>query len=201
MFICMQKTSFIIDFFLTILQRYSKLVILDNLGMPGHTHLKWQYQFEEAFDVYLQENINFILHVFLDMLQRYCKLLILSTLSMSDNTNPKWYYKFKGNIGLYLQAKNRLHFPYLSGDIAKIRKFPFLSIFGMPGYPHPKSSTCRKLWCLTPRQKYTSSFTSFLRYYILNNSVILLANSILAHNLSTRILPGLGLVVKYQKQY
>ena len=88
----MQKTSFITDFFLTILQRHSKLVILDNLGMPGHTHLKWQYQFEEAFDVYLQENINFILHVFLEILQRYCKLVILITLSMSGNTNPRWYY-------------------------------------------------------------------------------------------------------------
>ena len=32
----------------------SKLVILGNLGMPGHTHLKWWYQFEEIFDVYLK---------------------------------------------------------------------------------------------------------------------------------------------------
>ena len=139
MFICMQKTSFITDFFLTILQRYSKLVILDNLGMAGHTHLKWQYQFEEAFDVYLQENINFILHVFLEILQRFCKLVILITLSMSGNTNPRWYYQFKENINLDLQAKNQLHFRYLSGDITKIRKFPLLGIFGMPGYLHPKS--------------------------------------------------------------
>ena len=40
MFICMQKINFITHFFLKILQRNSKLVISDNLDMPGHTHLK-----------------------------------------------------------------------------------------------------------------------------------------------------------------
>ena len=35
------KKSTITQFFLKILQRNSKLVILGNLGMPGHTHLKW----------------------------------------------------------------------------------------------------------------------------------------------------------------
>ena len=69
MLICIQKINFIIHFFLKILQN-SKLVILSNLGMPGHTHLKWLYHFEEAFDVYLRQKINFILHVFL---LRYCK--------------------------------------------------------------------------------------------------------------------------------
>ena len=48
-------------------------------------------------------------------------------------------------------------------------------------------STCRRLWCLSAYQKYTSSFTSFLRYYILKNTAIWLANSILAHNSRTRI--------------
>ena len=54
MFICMQKINFITHFFLTILQRNSRLVISGDLGMPGHTRLKWQYQFKETFDVYLQ---------------------------------------------------------------------------------------------------------------------------------------------------
>ena len=49
----MQKINFT-HFFLTILQRKSKFVILDNFGMLGHIHLKWQYTFEETFDVYLQ---------------------------------------------------------------------------------------------------------------------------------------------------
>ena len=54
------------------------------------------------------------------------------------------------------------------------------------------SSTCRK---------YTSSFIFFLRYHILKNPVIWLAGSMLAHNSRIRILPDLGLMVKYQWQY
>ena len=54
MFIYMQKINHVIHFFLKILQRSSKLVILGKLGMSGHTHLKWQYKFEEAFDIYMQ---------------------------------------------------------------------------------------------------------------------------------------------------
>ena len=48
----------------------SKVATLGNLGTTGHTHLKWQYQFEEIFDVYLQaKKSNFIYHVFLEILQ------------------------------------------------------------------------------------------------------------------------------------
>ena len=48
--ICKYKINFLIYLFLTILQRNSKLVILINLPMPGHTHLKWQYHYEETFE-------------------------------------------------------------------------------------------------------------------------------------------------------
>ena len=73
MLIRMQKINFITNFFHKILQRNSKLVTLGNLGMPGHTHLKWWYQFEETFDVYLQakqltSSFTFSL--------RYCKDII-----------------------------------------------------------------------------------------------------------------------------
>ena len=44
----------------------------------------------------------------------------------------------------------------------------------------------------------TSSFTSFLRYYIWKNPAIWLADSILAHNLRATILSDIGFVVKYQ---
>ena len=54
MLIYMQKINFITYFFIKILQINSKPVILGNLGMAGHTHLKWYYQLEEIFDVYLQ---------------------------------------------------------------------------------------------------------------------------------------------------
>ena len=44
----------IIHFFCKIFQRNSKLVILGNLSMPSHTHLKRYFQFDEIFNVYLQ---------------------------------------------------------------------------------------------------------------------------------------------------
>ena len=40
MLTCMQKINFITHFFHKILQRNGKLVILGNVCMPGHTHLK-----------------------------------------------------------------------------------------------------------------------------------------------------------------
>ena len=47
-------------------------------------------------------------------------------------------------------------------------------------------------------KKWTSSFTSFLRYYMLRNPAIWLADTILAQ---PKILQDMGLVVKYQQQY
>ena len=80
----------------------------------------------------------------------------------------------------YLQAKNQLHFPCFAGVISKICKL-ILGTLGMHCYTHPKMtvSTCRRLQCLFGCQKYTS-FTSFLRYYILKNPAIWFADSILA---------------------
>ena len=53
MLICMQKLNFITHFFLKILQGNSRLVILGNLGMPGHT-CKMIVSIWRIFDVYLQ---------------------------------------------------------------------------------------------------------------------------------------------------
>ena len=49
----MQKINFITHFFLKILQRNSKLVILGNFGMPGHTP-KAIVSILSIFDIYLQ---------------------------------------------------------------------------------------------------------------------------------------------------
>ena len=56
-------------------------------------------------------------------------------------------------------------------------------------------STCRRLRCLSTCQKQNSSFTSSLRYYILKNPAILLADSIWNHNWRPRILPDMGLLL------
>ena len=136
MLICMQKVNFISHFFLKILQRNSKLVILGNLSMPGYTHLNWQYQFEEIFDAYYKQKIKFILPVFLEIFQIYCKLVILSTLDKPGYT--KWYYYLVENFRIYLQIKEQLHPTWFSGDIAKICKLLILGTLGMSGYAHPK---------------------------------------------------------------
>ena len=106
--------------------------------MPEHLHLKWNYQLEEAFDV-------------------------------------------------YLQAKSQFNSSHFCWDIAKILQ----TCYFVDTWLHkPKIivSTCRKLWYSSACHKYTSSFTSFLRYYIFKNLTIWLANSILAYNLRIRIL-------------
>ena len=51
-----KKINFITPFFLKISQRNSKFANLGYLDLPGHTRLKWQYQFEETFYVYLPAN-------------------------------------------------------------------------------------------------------------------------------------------------
>ena len=133
-----------------------------------------------------RQKTKFILHIFLEILQRYCKLIVLGTLGMPGYANEKWYYQLVENFRVYLQAKNQLH------------SHAFLEIL------HTLKtivSTCRRLRCISACQKSTSSFTSFLRYCILKNPAIWLADSILAHNSRTRILPDIGLVVQYQQQY
>ena len=86
--------------------------------MPCHTHLKWQYQFEETFDLYLQETNQLYSSHFpwvIFLLQRYCEL-VLDTLGMSDYAHQKWYYQFIENLHVYLQAKNQFHLPCFSED-------------------------------------------------------------------------------------
>ena len=60
----------------------------------------------------------------------------------------------------------------------------YFGYFGHAWLHTPKMivSTCTRLWCLSACKKYTSSFTSFLRYYILKNPAIWLADSIQNQN-------------------
>ena len=79
----------------------------------------------------------------------------------------------------------------------------YFGYFGHAWLDTPKIivSTCTRLQCLSACHKYTLLFTSFLRYYILKNPAIRLAYSVLACNLRTRVLPDMGLLIKYQQQY
>ena len=129
--------DFVNSFFGKILQRNNKHFILGNLGVPGHTHLKGQYHFEETFDNYQQEKISFIFYIFLNTLERYCKLVFSGTLNMAGFAYPRWYYQFVETFCFYLQAENQIHTPWFFGDTVKIRKF-ILGTLDMSGYTQPK---------------------------------------------------------------
>ena len=119
---------------------------------------------------------------FFMILQRYCKLFILGTLGMPGYTHPKWYYQLVENLCLSAGKKSTSS-PMLFWRYWKDMQISF-GYFGYAWLHTPKMivSTCRSLWCLSPCQKYTSS----------------LAGSILAHNSRLKILPDMGLVVKYR---
>ena len=141
MFLCKQKINFITHFFCLILQKNSSLVILGNLGMASHTHLK-QYQetfhLKKPFMLICRQKNQLHPSLFLELLQRYCKPVILGNLSMSGLAHSKQYYQLVENFCVYLQAKKQLHHPCFSGDSAKICKLLILHTLGKPGYIHPK---------------------------------------------------------------
>ena len=126
MLICMQKISFITHLFLKILQRNSKLVILVNLGMPGHIHLKWWYQFEEIFDAYLQVKKSasfflFSLRYFKNIANLLFLVLCESLITHTQNDSITLQKHFR----ICLQTKEQLHPPCFPGDNV------FLEIFGV----------------------------------------------------------------------
>ena len=93
MLICMQKNQLHHSLLSKILQRNSRLVILANLIMLGHTHKiivsMWRNLLYLSKGKKLTPSFMFSL--------RYCKdienLLILGTLGMPGYTPPKWYYQ------------------------------------------------------------------------------------------------------------
>ena len=137
---------------------------------------------------------------FLEILQRYCELVILATLDIPRCIRLMWYYQLVGNFRVSLQTKKSASSAMFFWRYCKDMQTSYSGFFGHAWLRTPKMiiSTCRKRQCLSACQKYTSSLTSFLRYYILKNPAIWLADSILTHNSSTRIMPDMGLVVKYQ---
>ena len=105
------------------------------------------------------QKISFFSNFFLKILQRNSKLVTLGNLGMpcpKSTSSPTFFWK-------YWKDMQTFYFRY----------------FGHAWLRTPKMivPTYRKLWCLFACQKYTSSFTSFLRYYILKNPANWLANS------------------------
>ena len=152
-----------------------------------------------------RQKMKFIFHGFLEILQRYCKL-VLGTLGMHSYIDQNWYYQLVENFRVYLQAYNQLHPPsphVFSGYIVKICKVLILGTLGMPGCTHPclvahtqnDSINLQKtlMFICMPKINFIISF--FLEILHFKESCNLMADSILAHNSKTRILPDMKLVV------
>ena len=141
--------------------------------------------------------ITFMFHIFLEILQKYCKLVYISYFGHVWLRIPKvipstcrkllFIGRQKINFIVYVFLETQIYFGYFGK--AWIRTLKMMAL------------TCRKLWCSSVLQKQTSSFTSFLRYYILKIPALWLHDSILSHNLRIRNLPDMRLVIKYQWQY
>ena len=120
---------------------------------------------------------------------RYCKdMQILDALDMSGYANPEWYNELVENFRLYLQEKNSTSSPTFFWRYCKDMQSSCFEYFGHALSHTPKMivSIFRKLMFISMLIK-NFIILFFLRYYILKNSAIWLANSILAHNLRARI--------------
>ena len=174
MLIFMQKINFNYSFFFQILQRNSKLVILGNLDMPYHTHLKWLYQFEETFEVYLQAKNPFDHSRFPYDIPKILKIYNFGCFGHALLRTPE--------VTLSACRKSTSS-PTLFWIYCKDRQTSYFGYFEHTCLNTLKmiAWTCRKCQCLSACRKWSLSFTSFLRYYILKNPATCLAKSILAH--------------------
>ena len=127
--------------------------------------------------------------------------------------------QFQETFDVHLQAKNQLHLSCSPWDVARILQYVILSTLGMSGYAHPKWSMnwqktfvfiCRHkinlilLVFLEIFQRHTHSKRQYEVNFIIHFFLEMLHSkefcnfiglSILAHNLRTRILLDIGLVV------
>ena len=177
MLICMQKIS---HFFLKILQKIANFLFWIIWACPDTHTENDSIIFKKSVMFTRKQKINFILPTFFLILQIYWKLVILGTLSKSGYTDPKYHHLVE-NYRLYLQAKEPVQ-PHVFLEILH-RHANFLFWVLWPCLDTQTQMvvwTCRKFWSFSAYQKCTSSFTSSLRYYILKNLEVWLANSISA---------------------
>ena len=117
-----------------------KVVILGHLGMPGHKHLKWQYQFKKKKNLYClytgkksTSSFTFSLRYWKDI----AKLLFWTLWGIPIFAHPKWYYQLAENFCVNLQAKKQLCCPYFSWYCKDMQTSCF-GYLGKPGYAYQK---------------------------------------------------------------
>ena len=136
---------------------------------------------------------NFIIYFFFEILQRYCKFIILSTLAMPG------YAHLKDSINLKKA--------FVSNQTQKIifqryANFLFWVLWAcLVTQIQNDSINLQKTSMSISIPKVNFIIQFFLGILHFKESCSFMANSILAHNSRTRILPVMGLVVKCQQQY
>ena len=144
------------------------------------------------------KKMKLILHIFLKISQKCCKRVVLGGLGMPGYAYPKWNYQLWKllclSAGKKLSSSPTLLWRYCK-DMQTY--FEYFEHYWLET-PKMKARTCRRLSCSSACQKWTSTFTFFLRYYFLKNPAIWFADRISAYNSRSRILEDLGLVAKYQ---
>ena len=147
--------------------------------MLGQTHTKLYYQFKKAFGVYLHVQDRFHPSRFS---MRYCKdiaNLLFWVLWNSRLRKPKVILSICRKFWYLFLGKKLTSFPTFFGGYCKDMPISYFGYFGHVWLRTSKMmvSTCRQLRCLSACLKWTSLFAFFLRYYILKNPEIWLANS------------------------
>ena len=137
------------------MQRKSRLVILGNLGMPGHTHLNDSINLKKSLMFICKQKINFILPVFLDILQRYYKLVILGTFGEAWLHKPKMIVSSCRKLSCLSAGRRTTSSPMFFGGYCKDMQSSYFAYFRHVWIHTPKmvKSTCRKFWCFSTWQK------------------------------------------------
>ena len=123
-----------------------------------------------------RQKTKFILHIFLEILQVYC----FGYFGHAWMNKPKVILSTCRKASCLFPGKKSTSSPMLYWRYCKDMQTSYFGYFGHAWLHTPKTikSTCTSLWCVSVCKKQTSSLTSFLRYYILKNPAIWLADSI-----------------------
>ena len=123
--------------------------------------------------------IDFILHGFLWDIARILQTCYFGYFGNDRLRKPKVILSICRKFWYSVVGKKLTSFPTFFGGYCKDMPISYFGYFGHVWLRTPKMmvSTCRQLRCLSACLKWTSLFAFFLRYYILKNPEIWLANS------------------------
>ena len=142
-----------------------QLVILGNMRMPGHAHLKWKYHFEETFNVYHNEKDQLHPLCFPWHIEKILQTCCFGYFGHACLCTPKVVLSsYRKLLRLSLGKKSTSSSMLLWRYCKDIQVYSGYFGYACLHLPKVITPTCRKLQFLSTCKKQTSSFTSFLRY-------------------------------------